>query len=46
VNYFLGGVFTTYGSDVIAMSNEDPEDRTDPLNAVFPKVGISFAVNS
>jgi hypothetical protein len=38
VDYFLGGVFTTYGSDVLTMSNEDPEDRTDPLNTVFPKV--------
>lgn len=38
VDYFLGGVFTSYGSDVLAMSNEDPEDRVDPLNRVFPKV--------
>lgn len=38
LDLFLGGVFTTYGSDVLAMSQEDPENRNDPLNSVFPKV--------
>jgi len=35
---FLGYEFTTYGSRVIAMSEMDPESRTDPMNLVFPKV--------
>jgi len=38
LDLFLGGVFTTYGSEVLAMSQEDPENRHDPLNSVFPKV--------
>jgi len=38
LNFFLGGVFTTYGSDVIAMSQEDPDKRNDPMDRVFPKV--------
>jgi len=38
LNVFLGGVFTTYGSDVIAMSQEDPDKRNDPMDRIFPKV--------
>ncbi|XP_023340611.1 innexin inx2 [Eurytemora carolleeae] len=38
VNYFLGGVFSTYGSDVISVSQEDPELRNDAMDKVFPKV--------
>lgn len=35
---FLGGMFSTYGSSVWAISNMDPADRTDPMDLVFPKV--------
>jgi len=35
---FLGGTFMTYGSDVLAMTFNDPETRTDPMDKVFPKV--------
>jgi hypothetical protein len=38
VDYFLGGEFTTYGRDVIAMTELEPEDRVDPMSKVFPKV--------
>ena len=35
---FLGYQFTTYGMDVVRMTSLDPEERTDPMNVVFPKV--------
>merc|ERR1712223_1209975 len=38
MNFFFGGAFSTYGSEVLKMSNLDPENRNDPLNDVFPKV--------
>ena len=38
VDFFLGGEFTTYGSDVIAMSEMEQEYRVDPMARVFPKV--------
>eukprot|EP00092_Neocalanus_flemingeri_P049958 GFUD01057596.1.p1 GENE.GFUD01057596.1~~GFUD01057596.1.p1 ORF type:complete len:298 (+),score=55.72 GFUD01057596.1:61-954(+) len=38
MDFFLGGEFTTYGSDVIAMTDLEQEQRTDPLSRVFPKV--------
>jgi len=38
LDLFFDGVFSTYGSKVLQMSNYDPEVRTDPLNEVFPKV--------
>ena len=38
MDFFLGGEFTTYGSDVLAMSELPQEDRMDPMAAVFPKV--------
>ena len=38
MNFFLGGEFTTYGSDVIAMTEMEQEERTDPMSKVFPKV--------
>jgi len=38
MDLFLGGEFTTYGSDVIAMTDLEQEERTDPLSRVFPKV--------
>ena len=42
MNYFLGGEFTTYGSDVISMTELEQEERTDPMSRVFPKVNPSF----
>ena len=38
MDFFLGGEFTQYGSDVIAMTEMADEDRTDPMSRVFPKV--------
>jgi hypothetical protein len=38
IDYFLGGMFTTYGVMAFDISNQDPEDRDDPMNLVFPKV--------
>jgi len=38
MDFFLGGEFTTYGSDVLAMSELPQEDRMDPMAAVFPKI--------
>jgi len=38
MDFFLGGEFTTYGSDVIAMSELEQNQRTDPMAEVFPKV--------
>ena len=43
LDLFLGGMFSTYGSAVWGISNMDPEDRSDPMNLVFPKV---FKFNS
>ena len=42
MDFFLGGEFTTYGSDVIAMTDLEQEQRTDPLSRVFPKVSKVF----
>jgi len=39
LDLFLGGMFSTYGSAVWGISNMDPEERSDPMNLVFPKVG-------
>lgn len=38
LDVFLGGEFTTYGASVIAESEIDPEERTDPMSRIFPKV--------
>merc|ERR1719315_529866 len=35
---FLGGTFMTYGWDVLEMTAGNPEERSDPMNMVFPKV--------
>jgi len=35
---FLGYQFTTYGWDVLSVTAGNPEDRSDPMNVVFPKV--------
>ena len=34
MDYFLGGEFTTYGSDVIGMTWMEPEERVDPMSKV------------
>ena len=38
VNMFLGGVFMTYGTDVLNFMNQEDEDRSDPMMEVFPRV--------
>ena len=38
MDFFLGGEFSTYGAEVLSMTNLDQEDRTDPMSRVFPKV--------
>eukprot|EP00094_Tigriopus_californicus_P012121 TCALIF_11713-PA protein Name:"Similar to inx2 Innexin inx2 (Schistocerca americana)" AED:0.09 eAED:0.09 QI:0/0/0/0.75/1/1/4/0/526 len=38
MDFFLGGEFTKYGTDVLAMTELEPEQRTDPMARVFPKV--------
>jgi len=40
MDVFLGGQFTTYGTEVLAMSEQPLENRVDPLSKVFPKVGV------
>lgn len=34
VDFFLGGEFTTYGRDVISMTEMEPEYRVDPMSKV------------
>jgi len=38
VNTFLGGVFMTYGTEVIDFMKTDDVNRTDPMMEVFPRV--------
>jgi len=38
IDFFLGGEFTTYGRDVISISEMPSGDRMDPMSRVFPKV--------
>ncbi|XP_044007095.1 innexin inx2-like [Aphidius gifuensis] len=38
MDVFLGGEFTTYGRDVLWFSEMEPEERSDPMARVFPKV--------
>jgi len=38
IDAFLGGAFFTYGTDVIKFSQQDQENRTDPMVAIFPRV--------
>ena len=40
VDFFLGGEFSTYGSDVISISEMPNSERFDPMAHVFPKVFI------
>lgn len=37
-DFFLGGTFLKYGSDVIEFSDMDPMDRVDPMTKIFPTV--------
>ncbi|XP_046984394.1 innexin inx2 [Schistocerca americana] len=38
MDLFLDGEFTTYGSDVVRFTEMEPEERSDPMSRVFPKV--------
>ncbi|XP_076062703.1 innexin inx2-like [Oratosquilla oratoria] len=38
LNLFLGGAFLTYGLDVVSMTEQDQEHRTDPMIVVFPRI--------
>merc|ERR1711997_915201 len=38
MDFFLGGEFTTYGTDVLALTELSPEEREDPMARVFPKM--------
>lgn len=37
-NYFLGGAFSEFGLKVFEMSDMDPENRTDVMAQVFPRM--------
>ena len=39
MDVFLGGAFITYGINVWGLLLKAPEEREDPINLVFPKVG-------
>merc|ERR1711936_31859 len=38
MDFFLGGEFTSYGLDVVRMTELEPEQREDPISRVFPKM--------
>lgn len=38
IDLFLGGEFSTYGFDVLNMTEMQPEMRRDPMSLIFPKV--------
>ena len=38
MDVFLDGEFTTYGSDVVAMTELEQDRRNDAMSRVFPKV--------
>ncbi len=38
MDFFLGGEFTEYGTNVLAQTELPPEERNDPMADVFPKV--------
>ena len=40
LDVFLGGEFTKYGTSVIAESEIDPEERTDPMSRVSYAVDL------
>ncbi|KAK4304114.1 hypothetical protein Pmani_023939 [Petrolisthes manimaculis] len=37
-DWFLGGEFLTYGTSVFEVAKLDPENRTDPMSYVFPRM--------
>ena len=37
-DYFLGHEFSTLGSKVLSYSDYDPEERSDPMSEIFPRV--------
>ena len=37
-NLFLGYNFLNYGPDVVSSMSQDPEERTDPMSRVFPRM--------
>ncbi|XP_053634750.2 innexin inx2-like [Cherax quadricarinatus] len=37
-NWFLGGEFFTYGVNMLEVVGLDPENRTDPMSYIFPKM--------
>ena len=45
IDFFLGGEFTTYGRDVISISEMPSGDRMDPMSRVFPKVNIYYLLS-
>ena len=38
MDVFFNGHFTSYGSDILRISNMDAEKRVDPMAKVFPKM--------
>ena len=38
MDFFLDGEFTTYGLDVVSMTEMSADKRDDPMSRVFPKV--------
>ncbi len=46
MDFFLGGEFTKYGTEVLAMTELDPDTREDPMARVFPKVIGSISVQT
>lgn len=38
IDKFLGGVFMNYGTQVLSWADMEPEERTDPLIEVFPRL--------
>jgi len=38
IDFFLGGEFQTYGTDVFNYTGLEAEDRPDPMARVFPKI--------
>ena len=45
IDFFLGGEFTTYGRDVISISEMPSGDRMDPMSRVFPKVNNYYLLS-
>ena len=38
MDVFFNGHFTTYGSEILTISNAEDEKRSDPMAKVFPKM--------